>query len=165
MSVIIELMNDSGINPVPGASEFQRWGDAVLAALDSAESNLEIGIRLVNEAESAELNRHYRHKQGPTNVLSFSYTDIPEQAGSKLLGDLAICTQVVQREAIEQAKSLQAHWAHMTVHGFLHLLGYDHQEETAAEQMESLEAAILGNLGYANPYDIQVTDAAERKTH
>ncbi len=164
MSVTIELVNDSGLKPAPSSREFQRWADAALASVEQTVRPVEIGIRLVNEADSAELNQQYRHRQGATNVLSFSYPDIPEQTGSALLGDLAICSQVVQREAAEQQKPLQAHWAHMTVHGILHLLGYDHQDDFEADEMERLEAAILGNLGYANPYNIQATDKVERKT-
>lgn len=164
MSVTIELMNDSGLKPVPSVGEFQLWANAAYASLEQADRSVEVGIRLVNEADSAKLNRQYRHRQGATNVLSFSYPGIPEQTGSTLLGDLAICTQVVQREAAEQQKTVEAHWAHMTVHGILHLFGYDHQDDHEADEMERLEAVILGNLGYANPYDSQATDKVERKT-
>jgi len=155
MGVIIELSNESGQSSVPASSDFAQWSEAVLDYLDQDEEPYELGIRLVNEAESAQLNESYRHKKGATNVLSFGYTDIPVQPGPRLLGDLAICVPVLEREAAEQNKALQAHWAHLTVHGMLHLLGYDHQQDTEAEAMELLEGVILANLGYANPYHIQ----------
>ncbi len=155
MGVVIELSNESGQSSVPANSDFEQWSKAVLDYLKQNEEPYELGIRLVNEAESAQLNENYRHKKGATNVLSFGYTDIPAQTGSRLLGDLAICVPVLEREAAEQNKPLQAHWAHLTVHGMLHLLGFDHQEDAQAEEMEQLEGVILANLGYANPYHLQ----------
>ena len=152
MSVTVELMNVSGEPVVPTQADFQHWSNAALTAMGQTELAFELGIRLIDENESAELNQNFRHKQGPTNVLSFTYEDIPQAVGQALLGDLAICTQVVMREALEQKKSAQAHWAHMTVHGMLHLLGQDHKQEKAASAMESLESVILAKLGYANPY-------------
>lgn len=152
MSVIIELMNVSGETEVPAQAEFQDWANAVLLASDHSGTAMELGIRLVAEAESAELNQHYRHKQGSTNVLSFSYPDISGDTGQPMLGDLVICSQVVMREAQQQQKQATAHWAHMTVHGMLHLLGQDHQDDRQAEIMENLESVILAKLGYANPY-------------
>ncbi|MAM71054.1 MAG: rRNA maturation RNase YbeY [Gammaproteobacteria bacterium] len=153
MSVTIDLMNNSGTQSVPGKKEFQHWSNTVFACLEHEGRHCEVGIRLVDETESAELNQNFRQKKGPTNVLSFTYNDIPENSASELLGDLAICTQIVEREAREQNKSAQAHWAHMTVHGLLHLLGYDHQHDAQAETMETLEGVILAKLGYANPYE------------
>jgi probable rRNA maturation factor len=155
MGVIIELNNESGRSSVPASTDFEHWSDAVLEYLKQDDKHYELGIRLVNEEGSAELNENYRHKEGPTNVLSFAYTDIPAQTGSHLLGDLAICVPVLEREAAQQKKPLQAHWAHLTVHGMLHLLGYDHQQDAQAEEMEQLEGVILANLGYADPYHIQ----------
>tara|TARA_R110000772_G_scaffold29023_2_gene72828 strand:+ start:93 stop:554 length:462 start_codon:yes stop_codon:yes gene_type:complete len=152
MSVTVEFMNVSGESEVPMQEDFQGWSNAVLHAMDCSDQALELGIRLVNEAESAELNQTFRHHQGSTNVLSFSYDDIPGDAEQAMLGDLVICSQVVIREAREQEKSVQAHWAHMTVHGILHLLGHDHQHDAEAEIMENLESVILARLGYANPY-------------
>lgn len=152
MSVTVELMNVSGQNEVPMQADFQDWSNAALKALDRSDQPIELGIRLVNEAESAELNQNFRHKQGSTNVLSFSYDDIPAGAEQAMLGDLVICSQVVIQEAREQQKSVQAHWAHMTIHGMLHLLGQDHQLDAEAEAMEKLESVILTELGYANPY-------------
>lgn len=114
-------------------------------------------IRIVDEKESAELNQHYRHKPGPTNVLSFPFEwpeglDRLEHEDTTLLGDLIICAPVVEREAIAQNKPLLHHWAHMTVHGLLHLRGYDHIEEHEAEEMEIKEIAILKKLHIENPY-------------
>ncbi len=152
MSVTVELMNLSGESAVPSQAEFEGWSDAVLKELNNNEQTLELGIRLVSEIESAELNQNFRNKQGPTNVLSFTYTDIPPQVQQNLLGDLAICSQVVIREAREQQKAIKAHWAHMTIHGMLHLLGQDHQDDIEAEAMEKLEGNILSKLGYSQPY-------------
>ena len=152
MSVIVELMNLSGEPAVPSQAEFEGWSEAVLKELNHGEQTLELGIRLVSENESAELNQNFRNKQGPTNVLSFTYSDIPLEAQQNLLGDLAICSQVVIREAQEQHKTIKAHWAHMTIHGMLHLLGQDHQEDIEAEAMEKLESNILTKLGYSQPY-------------
>lgn len=116
---------------------------AVRAARDAS-----LSIRVVGTAESRRLNRTWRGKDKPTNVLSF-----PAPATqSPLLGDLAICAPVVAREAREQGKSAQAHWAHMVVHGVLHLLGYDHELDRDAAVMEARETALLANFGYANPY-------------
>lgn len=108
-------------------------------------------IRLVDEAESHELNLTYRGKDKPTNVLSFPF-EAPPGIEMPLLGDLIICRQVVEQEAKEQQKPLEAHWAHMVVHGSLHLLGYDHIEDDEAEEMESLETEIMLALGYEDPY-------------
>ena len=106
-------------------------------------------IRVVGMAEGAALNETYRHRKGPTNVLSFPYEDTTDTA-LPLLGDLVICAPVVMREAKEQDKPPQAHWAHLTVHGSLHLLGYDHEEAEQAEIMEGLEKDVLAGLGYAD---------------
>jgi probable rRNA maturation factor len=158
MTVTVDLQNASGTRRVPLKREFTRWASAALAQLapehpaSKAPSSLlkrQLSIRLVDEAESAELNSHYRHKQGPTNILSFP---VPEGLPDTLLGDLAICAAVVAREAEEQQKTLDAHWAHMTVHGVLHLKGYDHEVPDEADAMEALEIRILEQLGYQNPY-------------
>lgn len=133
---------------LPAAGEFQHWIEAVLAPrLDEAE----LTIRIVDETEITELNRQYRGKQGPTNVLSFPF-EAPPGVELPLLGDIIICAAVVAREAAEQEKGPEAHWAHMVVHGTLHLLGYDHIDDGEAEVMETLEIELLASLGYANPY-------------
>ncbi|TDG12571.1 rRNA maturation RNase YbeY [Seongchinamella unica] len=135
--------------PVPDEDDIRRW---VLAALAGRRrSDTEVSLRLVDIAEMTTLNESYRHKTGPTNVLSFP-SDLPPELELPLLGDIVICAPVVREEARQQAKALEAHWAHMTVHGTLHLLGYDHIEEAEAEAMEALETDILTALNYPCPY-------------
>ncbi|MEY4640132.1 MAG: Endoribonuclease YbeY [Pseudomonadota bacterium] len=148
MSVTVDLQNASGLRTVPLRRDFKRWASAALAYI-APEARGRLSIRIVDEAESAELNTHYRHKQGATNILSFP---VPPGLPDSLLGDLAICATVVEREATEQQKAADAHWAHLTVHGVLHLKGYDHEEPKAADEMEALEKHILQQLGYADPY-------------
>lgn len=148
MSVEVDLQVASDAAGVPGAADFQCWAEAALAG---RANRTEMAIRVVDEAEGRELNRTYRHKDYATNVLSFP-AELPEDLGLQLLGDLVLCAPVVAREAAEQGKPLAAHWAHLTVHGCLHLLGFDHQTDGEAEAMEALETEILGRLGYADPY-------------
>jgi probable rRNA maturation factor len=145
MIIDLDRVVDSG--EVPELTSFEQWARA---ACDDAEA--ELSIRLVGLEESAELNEAYRHKSGPTNVLSFP-CEVPPGVPCKLLGDLVICVPVLEREAEEQGKSLEAHWAHLVIHGVLHLLGYDHIEDEEAERMEALEVDILARLGFANPYE------------
>jgi probable rRNA maturation factor len=135
--------------PVPDESELRRWIGAALAG--RRETGTEISLRLVDEAEMSQLNQTWRGRQGPTNVLSFP-ADLPAELDLPLLGDIVVCVPVVRREAAEQAKPLEAHWAHMLVHGALHLLGYDHVSDDDAEVMEALESRILGTLNYPCPY-------------
>jgi len=134
---------------VPHARSFARWANTAFAAgaARSRSQSTELTIRVVGAAESRRLNRTWRGKDKPTNVLSFGSGDIPH-----FLGDLAICAPVVAREAREQGKSPAAHWAHMVVHGVLHLLGYDHQNDRDAARMEARETKILAQLGMPNPY-------------
>lgn len=132
----------------PDKAQIQQWIDA---ALQDYDKDTEIVVRIVDVHESSQLNKQYRHKPGPTNILSFP-ADIPEGIGLNLLGDLVVCAPVVEREAIEQQKLLTHHWAHIIIHGVLHLLGYDHIEDTEAELMESLEIKILQTLNISNPY-------------
>jgi probable rRNA maturation factor len=112
---------------------------------------LELTIRIVDEAESQQLNETWRKQIGPTNVLSFPFAN-PPGITLPLLGDMVICAPLVSREAEQQHKSLDAHWAHLVIHGTLHLLGYDHLDEVQAQQMEQLEIQALHHLGYPNPY-------------
>ncbi len=134
---------------VPSAVSLRRFADA---ALQGRRDNAALTIRVVTTRECARLNQTYRGKAGPTNVLSFPF-EAPPRVPCDALGDLVICAPVVAREARAQAKSARAHWAHMVVHGVLHLLGYDHIQAKQARVMETLEKRILGNLGYADPYD------------
>lgn len=150
MSVLVDLQTATEAE-IPTAEAFQRWADA---ALTEVEQDCELSIRLVDEAESAELNQQYRGKNGPTNVLSFPF-EAPIELDPRLLGDLVICAPVVEKEAAAQDKSVNDHWAHMVVHGCLHLLGYDHIEDEEAEQMEALEIRILSTLNIINPYSWQ----------
>ncbi len=142
---------------VPAAASFRKW---VAAALAGRIREADLAIRIVAEKEGRGLNRHYRGKDYATNVLSFP-AELPEglPKGVKfpLLGDLVICAPVVAREAREQGKPLAAHYAHLTVHGTLHLLGWDHEDDKEAEAMEQLERQILATLGLPDPY------AAERE--
>lgn len=133
---------------VPSEQQLQMWAES---ALNRVEEDCELSIRLVEEDESAELNETYRSKVGPTNVLSFPF-DAPIKIEPRLLGDLVICTPVIEREAQQQNKALNDHWAHMVVHGCLHLLGYDHIVDDQAEIMESLEKDILKSLSIEDPY-------------
>ena len=133
---------------LPTAQQIEQWATA---AVQPQSDEVEMTVRIVDEAESHELNLNYRGKDRPTNVLSFPF-ECPDEVELPLLGDLVICRQVVEREAQEQDKPVMAHWAHMVVHGSLHLLGYDHIEDDEAEEMESLETQIMTELGFADPY-------------
>ena len=134
--------------PVPGAEDFRRW---VAAATEGRRDDWELAIRLVDEAESRTLNRDYRGRDHATNVLSFP-ADLPAGVVLPLLGDLVICAPVVMREAEAQGKAETAHWAHLTIHGVLHLLGFDHMTSVEAECMEGEERAIMARLGWPDPY-------------
>ena len=148
MSVTLDVQYE--LEAGPDEDDIRRWIEAVLAA-EAKTAEVELTVRIVDEAEMAELNARYRHKTGPTNILSFPF-EAPPGVELNLLGDLVIAAPVVQREAREQGKTETAHWAHMIVHGTLHLLGYDHQEPAEAEDMEAREIRILQQLGYSNPY-------------
>jgi len=119
----------------------------------AATHKVALSLRLVDEAESADFNQRYRGKVGPTNVLSFPFDPPPGGRGRCYLGDLVLCAPLVAREAAEQGKSPEAHWAHLVVHGVLHLLGHDHLDEAEAQAMEALETGILADLGYPPPYE------------
>ncbi|MBF0784365.1 rRNA maturation RNase YbeY [Muribacter muris] len=138
---------------LPTAAQFEQWVNQALALEAGTPDypDTEITVRLVDEAESQMLNATYRSKHKPTNVLSFPF-EMPTGIELPLLGDLVICRQVVEREAVEQNKPLEAHWAHLAVHGTLHLLGYDHLTDEEAEEMESLETRIMQRLGFDDPY-------------
>ena len=136
----------------PRAGDIATWAGT---AIGRRAAGGELGVRVVGSAESRRLNARYRGKDKPTNVLSFPPAPLPDGAAdSRPLGDLVICAQVVRSEAREQRKPLQAHWAHLVVHGALHLIGYDHEREAEAKRMERREIAVLRRLGFANPYRI-----------
>jgi probable rRNA maturation factor len=153
----------------PRARDIATWAGT---AIGRRAAGGELGVRVVGSAESRRLNGRYRGKDEPTNVLSFPPAPLPgrltgapaargglrtddsARPGLRPLGDLVICAQVVRSEAREQGKPLEAHWAHLVVHGALHLIGYDHELETEAKRMERREIAVLRRLGFANPYRI-----------
>ncbi|RDX35339.1 rRNA maturation RNase YbeY [Kangiella sp. HD9-110m-PIT-SAG06] len=156
----LELQVATNAESLPEEKQFLAWAQvAVTKALDS-EQPTSLTVRIVSRDESQELNHQYRGKDRPTNVLSFPF-ELPQglpqdlQPEEQILGDLAICADVVAQEAKEQGKDLHDHWAHMVVHGCLHLLGYDHIKDEEAEIMEALEAEILAGLGIDNPYIIE----------
>jgi probable rRNA maturation factor len=139
LSIAIQIASNQ-IN-VPTRAQFRKWAKATIRV------DAEVTIRIVDEVEGRELNKMYRAKDYATNVLTFPLTEEPH-----LMGDIIICAPVVAAEALAQNKSLEAHYAHLTVHGVLHLHGYDHEIEAQAELMEGLETAIVSKLGYADPY-------------
>ncbi len=148
---------------VPAEADFARWAAMAAATMHggAATKPVTLGIRIVDEQESAQLNRDYRGKDYATNVLSFGH-ELPDFMLAELeerpLGDLAICAPVVVREAAEQGKSAADHWAHMVIHGVLHLLGHDHEDDAEAETMEALERSLLKELGIADPYQEKPLD-------
>ena len=143
-----EDIPDEQCADMPSPRKIAAWAEAALAGL---RTEALLTVRIVSSEEGAALNQTYRHKQGPTNVLSFAVEDTASLP-LPLLGDIVICAPVVKREAYDQHKELSAHWAHMVVHGTLHLLGYDHLDDSQAQEMESLETHILTGLGFPNPY-------------
>ena len=151
MSIEIDLQYAADKNAalqLPEAEKTERWVNAVLKG---RRDEAQLTVRIVDEEESRMLNETYRHQKGPTNVLSFPF-EPQEHLALPLLGDVVICAQVVAREAREQNKQVEAHWAHMVVHGVLHLLGYDHLHPEQADKMEAVEIGILDQLGFPDPY-------------
>ncbi|MFW8590052.1 rRNA maturation RNase YbeY [Glaciecola sp. 2405UD65-10] len=155
VDLVLEVADDINADlssQVPSESDFILWINAALAHIEHNAAT-EVNIRVVSELESKELNNSYRGKNSSTNVLSFE-SDLPDFVPSNFIGDLAICAQVVCNEAQDQNKLVSNHWAHMSIHGVLHLLGYDHIDDKEAQQMEGIEIAILESLGINNPYQI-----------
>lgn len=154
MGVTLDLSLSYGCprRGVPARASFQRWAMAALLAAGQ-RGRFELSLRVVDNDEGLALNRDFRGKAYATNVLSFP-ADLPPRRGLRLLGDIALCAAVVAREAEEQGKSLAAHYAHLSIHGVLHLLGYDHQDEEAASAMEAIEIQALAALRHANPYEL-----------
>ena len=149
MSLTVDIQCAS-TEPVPDDDDIRKWISATVAS-QRGSGDREVSVRLVDIAEMTTLNQTYRGKPGPTNVLSFP-SDLPEELDLPLLGDIVICAPVVITEAAQQGKNLSAHWAHMAIHGTLHLLGYDHDGDAEAIVMETLESAILKSLDYPCPF-------------
>lgn len=147
-AIELEVQRATSWKPLPSDEQFRLW---VRTALQG-RAPVELAIRIVDREESRRLNRQYRGKDAPTNVLSFP-ADVPGEVGLNLLGDILICAPQVAEEALTQGKPEPAHWAHLTIHGVLHLLGYDHQQAGEAEAMEAIEIALLESLGIPNPYE------------
>ena len=148
MSAAVEVQCASAAPGVPPPAKLVQWAGAALAG---RSEGARMTVRVVDEAEGAELNRRYRGRPGATNVLAFGF-DAPEVPCVRILGDVVVCAPVAAREAREHSKRLDAHWAHLVVHGTLHLLGHDHDEPGTADEMETLEREILSRLGYPDPY-------------
>ena len=148
MSSEVAVQRACAASGVPAPAKLVQWAEAALAG---RSEGAQMTVRVVDEEEGAELNERYRRRTGPTNVLAFAF-DAPELPSVRILGDVVVCAPVAAREAHEHAKRLDAHWAHLVVHGTLHLLGYDHDQPDCARDMEAVEREILGRLGYPDPY-------------
>ena len=157
MSAMIDLQVASDSDQLPSEEQLSQWATA---AVRDTRDEAEVSIRIVDTEEGQELNLQWRGKDYATNVLSFP-SDLPPELQLPLLGDLVICAPVVEREAKEQDKPVFSHWAHLVIHGTLHLLGYDHIEDEDAEEMEALETEIMKNLGYNDPYERVTEDKTE----
>lgn len=154
MSYKIHIQNASITKDIPPKTHFKSW---ITATLKSHCDNAEMTIRIVDEHEIAQLNQQYRNKKGPTNILSFPYKSA-DSTQNLLKGDLVICGPVVLQEANVQNKNIESHWAHLVIHGTLHLLGYDHISDDDANTMEMIEIGILKLFGFANPYQEQINE-------
>jgi len=149
MSIILDLqLASENLQDLPDEASIITWLECIVKRF---QDDAEVTVRIVDEAESQQLNNDYRGKDKPTNVLSFPF-EVPEGIELDLLGDLLICKQVVEQEALAQQKPLNSHWAHMVIHGTLHLLGYDHIIDDEADVMESLETEIMLELQFEDPY-------------
>ncbi len=160
----LELQNPYDIDSIPNTQDLKKWSNA---ALQRSDNPIRLVIRVVNEEEGINLNQTYRDKNSATNVLSFPYEipeyaiDIPElqeEYSQQYLGDLVLCEKIVTEEAQAQNKTIEQHWAHLIIHGVLHLQGYDHITDNEALKMESLEIKILESLGFENPYNPEFSD-------
>ncbi|HIF51569.1 MAG TPA: rRNA maturation RNase YbeY [Thiotrichaceae bacterium] len=151
MSMKIEIQNVSGFDSLPKDEFIIKWAEQ---ALDEKHKEAEITLRIVEEEEGQTLNKEWRGKDSATNVLSFPVGEVIEQAPN-LLGDIVICAPIVELEAKQQRKNSEAHWAHLIIHGILHLQGYDHISDEDANVMETKEVNILKNIGFANPYETE----------
>lgn len=149
MSIEVDVQYAVDGGELPGVSDIEAW---VRTALAGRRREAQLTVRIVGEEEGAALNERWRGKRGPTNVLSFPVEGL-EAVAPALLGDVVICAPVAAREALAQHKAPEAHWAHLVIHGTLHLLGFDHAEEEQAREMEGIETELLRRLGYADPYE------------
>lgn len=147
MTIEVEVQRETSISSLPSDQQFEQWATAVLRSHGEAE----LVIRLVDQEESRRLNEQFANRNKPTNVLSFP-AGLPPSIGLPLLGDIVICAPLVEREAEDQNKTILAHWAHLTIHGILHLLGHDHQSEDEAADMEALETGLVQSFGFPDPY-------------
>lgn len=152
-SIALAVQIASASDELPSQQDLQTW---VLAAAGDRIRDVELCIRIVDEAEMTTLNEQYRQKPGATNVLAFPQHAVAGIA-CYILGDVVVCAPVVEREAVQQGKSSTAHWAHLVVHGVLHLLGYDHEQHQDAQKMEQLETDILVALNFPPPYELNTT--------
>ena len=152
MNIELDFQLEANFPHLPSEKLFYEWVEKTLElAQFKVDEPPQLTIRIVDETEGLELNQTWRHKNSATNVLSFPF-EAPPEVDIPLLGDIVICAPVVFKEALEQYKSIPDHFAHLTIHGVLHLLGFDHIEEDQAEEMEALEVEILNALDIANPY-------------
>jgi probable rRNA maturation factor len=147
MTIEVDVQNATAFEPLPDDAQFRLWVETALRG----KSEAELTLRLVDRDESRKLNSRYRGQDQPTNVLSFP-AELPPGIDIPLLGDIVICAPLVGEESEAQHKSLPAHWAHLVIHGVLHLLGHDHQIEQEAVEMEAMEVELLASLGFGTPY-------------
>ena len=147
MTIDVDVQNATAYEPLPENEQLVLWVTFALRG----KSDVELTLRLVDRDESRALNLRYRGQDKPTNVLSFP-AGLPSGLDLPLLGDIVICAPLVDEEAEKQHKSLQSHWAHLVIHGVLHLLGHDHQDEKEAVEMEAIEVDLLASLGFSDPY-------------
>jgi probable rRNA maturation factor len=148
MTIEVEIQKASSSSTVPSDLKFRQWAAAALHGFGDAE----LVVRIVDREESQQLNARFRSRETATNVLSFP-AELPEEVDLPLLGDVVICAPLVEQEAQEQNKLPESHWAHLTIHGILHLLGYDHQTDEEAARMELLEISLLQALDFRDPYN------------
>ena len=149
--ITIDIEYATQLTDYPKAASIKKW---IKATLKGRNNDCIIALKVIDEEEMKMLNHTYRHKEGTTNILSFP-CQLPSEVRANILGDIAICAPVVKKEALEQNKTLTAHWAHLVIHGTLHLLGYDHEQENEAVTMEKIETIILHNLGFPDPYRVE----------
>ena len=154
MNLVLDIQRAPENITCPSDEQFNLWAEIALAT--DAANNFELCLRIVEIAEIHALNLQYRNQDKPTNVLSFS-ADLPADIDIPLLGDIVICAPIVEAEALDQEKNLSAHWAHMIIHGILHLLGYDHLDDDTANEMENLEIKLLSKLGFDSPYSTTIS--------